>query len=159
MILLMTQRYFFSLILSWLVVVSNSEVQATVCYVCNTVDNQSCSFNWTAEDVRNQLYEEFIQECPKFCTQKIVFENDSSINVWRYCEVHTFNGCNDQKDSCMFHCKDSRCNGVFSKWLPITEEEAQKHVYKGPSSSCERWKVTWIFILLILGHKSIIIFN
>ena len=71
MILLMTQRYFFSLILSWLVVVSNSEVQATVCYVCNTVDNQSCSFNWTAEDVRNQLYEEFIQECPKFCTQKI----------------------------------------------------------------------------------------
>ena len=35
------------------------------------------------------------------------------------------------QDSCMFHCKDLKCNGVLSKWIPHTKDEALEHVYNG----------------------------
>lgn len=152
----MTQKQFFSLFISCMIVVSKYTIIATECYQCDSAHHENCTLDWTEEDVRGNTYDQYIQQCTSLCTQKIVFENDS-VNIWRYCEVTTFNGCNDQKDSCMFHCKDSKCNGVLSKWIPHTKEEALEHVYNGPRASSEKWRVTWTIFPLIITTQ--IIFN
>ena len=71
----------------------------------------------------------------------------------------------------MFHCKDSKCNGVLSDWLPHTKEEAMVHVYNGiwyiqnilniftsslligpdsSNSSSESRRGTWIVLPMII---------
>jgi len=125
----MTQKQFFSLFICCILVVST---QCFDCFMCNSVHHENCTMDWTEEEVNGPIFEEYIEQCTpqQFCTQKIVFKNGTR-SVWRYCEVHTFDGCNDQKDSCMFHCTTRRCNGVFSDWLPLTKEQAMEHVYMG----------------------------
>lgn len=112
--ILMTQKQFFSLFISCMIVVSKYTIIATECYQCDSAHHENCTLDWTEEDVRGNTYDQYIQQCTSLCTQKIgnpltistklyksfflfqVFENDS-VNIWRYCEVTTFNGCNDQK--------------------------------------------------------------
>ena len=107
--ILMTQRQFFSLFICCILVVST---QCFDCFACNSVHHENCTMDWTQEEVESTIFNEYIEQCHSLCTQKIgklklrhkfikswtflVFKNGTR-SVWRYCEVHTFDGCNDQK--------------------------------------------------------------
>ena len=67
----MTQKQFFSLFLSCIIVVSKYTIIASDCYHCNSVNHENCTLDWTEEDVKSDVYDEFIVKCTSFCTQKI----------------------------------------------------------------------------------------
>ena len=52
------------------------------------------------------------------------------------------------QDSCMFHCQDPKCNGILSKWIPHTKEEALEHVYNGIFFCL--WDFVHIYVFSIL---------
>lgn len=69
--ILMTQKQFFSLFISCMIVVSKYTIIATECYKCDSVHHENCTLDWTEEDVKGHTYDQYIQQCTNLCTQRI----------------------------------------------------------------------------------------
>ena len=78
--ILMSQKQFFSLFISCMIVVSKYTIIATECYQCDSVHHENCTLDWTEEDVMGHTYDQYIQQCTNLCTQKL--GKPLSLTIW-----------------------------------------------------------------------------